>query len=207
MRIGRIMAADLKSGICTATLIGKSCMVTAGHCASILDLIQFDVPDSTFTGQVRHPAEENVYNVDKGSIVYRDNSIGRDWTVFRVAPNSKTGALPGDLYGHYIVSFDGVSYGDPVRITGYGTDTQKTRNFVQQTSDGLIVSTDRSLSYQVDTTGGNSGSSIILDGTDYVIGIHTHGGCGYGDDSGNFGTDAAQSPDFQKAVNDCLAQE
>jgi hypothetical protein len=41
----------------------------------------------------------------------------------------------------------------------------------------VSVSTANALAYTADTTGGNSGSPVILEATGQVIGVHTHGGC------------------------------
>src|SRR5690606_34407721 len=71
----------------------------------------------------------------------------------------------------------------------------------QQTSTGPFDSLNgTTLAYVSDTTGGNSGSPVILHGTDQAVGIHTHGGCSSSGGS-NKGTSSLFSP-LQQALGD-----
>ena len=57
---------------------------------------------------------------------------------------------------------------------------------MQHTHNGLIAGASlSSLQYAVDTTGGDSGSPVINDGTGEAIGIHTHAGCSAGGGANN----------------------
>ena len=95
--------------------------------------------------------------------------------------------------------------GTPINITGYGSTTSPvspTWYLVQKTHTGpKVTSTTGSpnpISYQTDTTGGNSGSPVVDESTGEAIGIHTHAGCSSTD--GNNGTHLAHTG-VQNALN------
>jgi V8-like Glu-specific endopeptidase len=98
-------------------------------------------------------------------------------------------------------------YGAELRVTGYGKDSDPDRNFSQQTHSGdhAGVFGDSELRHRIDTMGGNSGSTIINEATQEIIGIHTHGGCSTAEDSANAGTSLAKNQEFVNAVKACLA--
>jgi hypothetical protein len=80
-----------------------------------------------------------------------------------------------------------------VRITGYGVDgpspdfgdppPNNADNATQQTHSGpyngetVVGASEVYLEYEADTQPGNSGSQVIVNGTDITIGIHAEGGC------------------------------
>ena len=66
-------------------------------------------------------------------------------------------------------------------------------------SKGLIL-------HRVDTQGGNSGSSIINESTQKIVGIHTHGGC-FTMGGTNIGTLLANHDKAQEAIKSCLQWE
>ena len=118
--------------------------------------------------------------------------VGNDWAVFQVLPNTQTGLMPIDAQG---AAFTVSNTASPstVRITGFGVDGPPPRfgnppprnadNQTQQTHTGTLTENSGgpnagTLRYAVDTQGGNSGSPVIVEGTDTTIGIHTNGGCG-----------------------------
>jgi V8-like Glu-specific endopeptidase len=197
---------------CTATMIGRSCAISVGHCVGSLEKLSFNVPLSVNT-QAQPSKPEDVYLRTKDFLRYKDSGAGNDWAVIRVLPNKITGQYPGDVQGFYKVNLDRpVRKGDTVRITGHGVDRQDDiRNFAQQTHTGKLVKVgsfwNRSkLGYTVDTMGGNSGSSIIHELTQEIIGVHSHGGC---TESGSFneGTLISKNKIFKQVIQECLEWE
>jgi len=172
---------------CTSWMINdcNHCFLTAGHCASGVNMVEFNVPLSSTGGSIRHPGPQDQYAVDPASKQTNGGQgVGDDWTYFGVFPNSNTGLTPHQANGGQ--AFDLLSTPPPVsgqimRVTGYGSTTspvsptwylvQKTHSAPYSTFSGTTIR------YVVDTTGGNSGSPVFLDGTNLAIGIHTHGGC------------------------------
>ncbi len=205
-KVGRILERNAPAG-CTITLIGRSCVISAGHCTSTFELAEFNVPLSR-SGRITHPDEKDIYEADRSSLVYKDNGQGDDFSVFRLKSNKITGQYPGDVQGYYKVSFAQPRVGAMVRITGYGADSsQGDRNYAQQTHVGPISQISGSiLSHQVDTMGGNSGSSVILEETQEIVAIHTHGGCGtsYGS---NASTLISAHAALKTAIQNCLKAE
>ena len=205
-KIARVQQRTAPAG-CTMTMIGRTCAISAGHCVSTFEVAEFNTPASR-GGRVQHPDPEDIYEVDKETLVYRNQGRGQDYAVVRLKANEITGKLPGDAQGFYEVSFDMPSEGDTIRITGYGADrSQGDRNYAQQTNTGPIYSIEGSiLNHRADTMGGNSGSSVILESTQQIIGIHTHGGC-YSRGGSNSSTLIATQEEFKSAISECLRFE
>ena len=61
-RIGRI-SSDESQLKCTATLIGKNCAITAGHCVALLNYVEFNVPLS-IDGKPQSSDEDDKYYPD-----------------------------------------------------------------------------------------------------------------------------------------------
>lgn len=203
-RVGRVLRPGDPAG-CTVTLIGKGCAITAGHCVSTFGIVEFNTPVSA-NGRIQNSKPEDIYKVDNTRVVSTDGGVGNDFAVIHLMPNDITGLMPGDAQGYYPVAKESPAVGDIVRITGYGADySDEDRNFAQQTNTGPIaVINGTSLHHQVDTMGGNSGSSIILESTGEIIGIHTHGGCSsWGGENGS--TLIAAHEKLQAAIASCLA--
>ena len=57
-----------------------------------------------------------------------------------------------------------------------------------------------------DTMGGNSGSSIIRESDEMIVGIHTNGGC-YSRGGSNSATVISENQELVKAIRACLAEE
>jgi hypothetical protein len=185
---------------CTTWLFNDTnhMFLTAGHCGiSSGDVQQFNVPLSTSTGALVAPPPEHQYSVDPASV--RSNGgggIGNDFCYFGCFVNSNTGLTAYQRQGaHYTIatSVPAVA-GQNIRIIGYGTTgspVSPTFNQVQKThsgprvtpTTGVIATT---VSYQTDTTGGNSGSPVEDTASGLSIGIHTHAGCSA--TAGNNGT-------------------
>ena len=174
--------ARLQPQGCTSWLIDdcNHCLLTAGHCGG-QQVVEFNVPLS-IGGVIQHPGPQDQYAIDAGSERLGGlGAIGDDWGYFGVFANSVTGLFPHEANGH---QFFHVQAPLPaittqfVRVTGYGGGPTSAWEQVQKTHAGPFVSlVGTTLSYTVDTTGGNSGSPIVLDATDQALGIHTHGGC------------------------------
>jgi len=172
---------------CTSWMINdcNHCFLTAGHCAgSGLQVVQFNVPLSSSTGSLNHPPPSDQYAVDTASLQSNGGQgIGNDWAYFGVFDNSTTGLSPYVAQGNQafdLINPPSVS-GQNIRITGNGSTSapvSPTWYLVQKTHSGPYFSfSGTTVRYTTDTTGGNSGSPVILDGTNNAIGIHTHGGC------------------------------
>ncbi len=206
-KVARILQPTARAG-CTVTMIGKVCAISAGHCYSTFAIAEFNTPESDSSGRIQHPAPEDIYEVDKDSVVYNNGGYGNDYAVLRLRGNSITGALPGVLQGSYPVSFKAPKKDDLVRITGYGADSNDNdRNFAQQTHSGPVYETRGSvLNHRADTMGGNSGSSVINEETGEIVAIHTHGGCS-SRGGANASTLIAANQDAKDDITACLKWE
>ncbi len=188
----RVLSTDPRAGRllpigCTGWIIDdcNSCQLTAGHCSTSpgsLDVLQFNVPLSTSSGSLQHPPPQHQYAVDDSSTQSNGGQgVGNDYAYFGCFPNSNTGLTPVQAQGqrYTLVAPPAFNASHDIRITGYGTRSSPPEwNQVQETHAGpwTLYSGTR-LSYQADTTGGNSGSPVIHDPSGLAIGIHTHGGC------------------------------
>jgi V8-like Glu-specific endopeptidase len=177
---------------CTGWLIDGGAFLTAGHCdTSGAQTVEFNVPASLADGTNVAPAVRDQYRIAAGSMVSQNGGQGNDWAVFRVVPNTETGLMPAAVQG---ATFQLSNTQNPaqVRITGYGVDgpgpgfgaggPRDATNQTQQTHSGALGGntggpTSGTLSYSTDTQGGNSGSPVLIEGTDTAIGIHTNAGC------------------------------
>ena len=174
---------------CTAWLFTDhgNRMLTAAHCGPAGgDVIQFNVPLSSSGGATRNPGPEDQYPVDNSSVQDSIGGIfiGNDWAYFGVFDNSNTGMSPGQSYGvnHDLAESPISVDGRPIRITGYGSTSSPVPAswyLVQKTHVGPLSSIfGNTVRYVTDTTGGNSGSAILDENNQQVIGIHTNAGCG-----------------------------
>ncbi|MAE75160.1 MAG: hypothetical protein CL675_13790 [Bdellovibrionaceae bacterium] len=201
----RMVRSTTGTAGCTATMIGPTCMVSAGHCTSTLAVAQFNVPGESDQGP-RYSKPEDQYPLVE-ILDSQNGGQGRDWAVFRVNRNPITNKFPGELQGMVGLSIEAPGPGTQIAIVGYGSDDERSRNFTQQADTGEIVRVDGpTLRYVIDTMPGNSGSSVLDRATNKIIGIHTHGGCSRSGGS-NAGTALAHVPRFQEAVQACLSQD
>ena len=208
-RVGRLVSQVGGNGMCTATLIGPSCAITAGHCESVFNVLEFRVPMSTPSGRLVASDPKFQYELDRNFVMKSYSSNGRDWAVLKFLPNSVTGYLPGDVQSWYSVSFANPPLGSTLRIVGYGTGQDEYRG-VQRSHYGVLSDGGHwnrpVLTYRVDTMGGNSGSSIVDAQSGYIIGIHTNGGC-HTKGGVNRGTSIAYNLELQQAIQACIASE
>lgn len=205
-KIARALGSLTARGGCTITMIGKRCAISAGHCDSTFDFVQFNVPESSDRGIINHSSSEDTYRVDKDTIVSVDRGAGNDWAVMQILPHADTGKLAGEENGFYEVAFDGLDVGDSVSVTGYGYDANDPeRNFTQQNHEDVVVSLNGAvLKHTIDTMGGNSGSSVIRTSDRKIVAVHTHGGCAYG---GNSSTYIKERIRLKSAIRSCLTND
>ncbi len=199
-RSARVLPAQ-----CTAFMIDDQThnFLTAGHCASGLGVVQFNVPPSNpSTGAIVNPAPEHQYPVDPASVQSTFTGIGNDWAYFGAFPNSNTGLTPFQAQGSFYFTANTAPpvQSQIIRITGYGTDnTPLSANQTLQTDTGPYTSRSGTIvRYAVDTTGGNSGSGVFDISQNQIIGIHTNAGC-TGTGGANQGT-AIQNTGLQNAI-------
>ncbi|MFM9958711.1 MAG: DUF4394 domain-containing protein [Phycisphaerales bacterium] len=201
-RVARLMPAS-----CTAWLFNDAnrMLLSAGHCGTAAStVVQFNVPLSGPTGTPIFPPPQHQYAVDGLSIQWQQTGLGNDWAYFGVFPNPITGLTPAQAQGQVfnVTPAPAPTTGAQIRITGFGatyTPISPTWNYAQKTHVGAYTARNgNGLNYTPDTTGGNSGSPIILESTGQVIGVHTSGGCG-SSGGANAGT-AFQAPALQNAL-------
>lgn len=205
LRIGRGLKNRQGRAPCSVTLVSKSCVISAGHCHDYLRLIEFNTPLSNGDGLV-HADERDRYDVDRTTLVYKDGGMGNDWAVFKIKPNKITGKRAGEVYGWLPITGRSLRDGDRVSIKGYGAARNPELHFAQKKHKGRMTSASgASISYAVDTTGGNSGSSVVSVRTGEIVGVHAFGGCdsfGY-----NSGTSITDNRRFRAAVKQCIRSD
>jgi len=166
-----------------------------------IQVFELNVPSSLGDGTpvVAHPDDQ--YPIDRASVQWEyggrnstSNSLGQDWALFRINANPNTGLTPYQVYGEFFrLSQEQPNMNESIRITGYGVDNtpagsipslfnRNSDNVTSQTDTGAYVGESQinngmQHQYQVDTTGGNSGSPITHENSGFAIGIHTTGGC------------------------------
>ncbi|KAI3636569.1 hypothetical protein MIR68_005398 [Amoeboaphelidium protococcarum] len=202
---------------CTGWLIDDEhhCFLTAGHCYREFpqpSVMQFNVPLSFKNGTIVHPHPNDQYVFDQSSISYSNGGIGRDYMYVGVFANSNTGKaafeVQQDWFNTTMIRDTKSLVGKNLTINGYGvvrtpfSIRYKSQTLQTHTNPLVTYSTTfpgrngrhfaSALHYQVDTTGGNSGSAIeatLDDGSKVAVGIHTHGGCSrYSSQNTNSGT-------------------
>jgi len=198
---GRLMSIG-----CTGWIIPNGKIVTAGHCLGGANVMEFNVPISLPNGTTQHPPPEDQYSVNSSTIVGTGSGVGNDWGVFEVFPNSITGLMPHEAQGSYFTLQQNLGP-DSIRITGYGVDgpppgygngPRDSTNQTQQTQSGPNAgSSGTTMRYVTDTQGGNSGSPVIDEASGFALGVHTHGGCSSGNNSGT----SFFHPNFWAAVD------
>jgi len=201
-RVGRIMPTA-----CTGWLFNDTnkMALSAGHCnISASSVLQFNVPLSTVAGTPVFPAPEHQYAVDPLSLQWAQTGLGDDWAYFGVYPNPNTGLTPGQAQAQYfnLANAAAPTAGAQARVTGFGSvvaPIPPTWNYVQKTGAGPYTALNgNAIWYAMDTTGGNSGSPVILESSGLAFGVHTAGGCNAS--GGANGGTAIQTPKLQTAL-------
>lgn len=198
---GRLMPVG-----CSASLFNpEGCFVSAGHCMGAAFVMEFQVPFSLSNGSLQHPGPRDQYPVLSSSIEFVNCCVGLDWGYFQCGANTETGLFPIEVQKDYRPIANTIPDEFPVEleIFGYGISLTGELNQTQKRGIGPLLSVQSGFGSQelawfhdVDTTGGNSGSSILYNGE--IIGIVTHctGGCP------NIGT-LINRPDFAAAREAC----
>jgi hypothetical protein len=150
-------------------------MVSAGHCVGGGMVLQFRVPLSNSNCSLNHPPVAEQFPV--AQFLFTNGGVGNDWSVLAAGTNS-VGEKPYERYGVYKpIAETPPSVGQSVTVWGYGIDDPCIYNQVQQTSSGTVQSVSSTyFKHWADTTYGNSGSSMIRNGTE-IVGIATHCPC------------------------------
>jgi hypothetical protein len=170
-------ASRLMPAGCSATTYNTdSCAVSAGHCISGGMVLQFRVPISNPNCSLNHPPVSEQFPVTGQS--FTNAGPGNDWAVMTTGTNN-LGQTAFERYGVFRpIADNSPTVGDLATVWGYGQDNQCTHNHAQQTSGGDITNvTSTLIRYAIDVTFGNSGSSVIRDADDEILGIVTHCCC------------------------------
>lgn len=200
LKIARVHNAVLGKHGCTATLFSDRCLISAGHCANFLKVLEFNVPLSNPDGSINHAKAEDTFLVDPNSLNLGTGGAN-DWAVMKAQPNS-TGHYPGEIFGYYPIGFN-VDANDIITIAGYGQSRLKEYNNVLKIADGIIGKiSDSRLYYQIDTTSGDSGAAIINQNNE-IVGIHTLGGC---NNDYNKGLYIGVNPELMDAITKCVSE-
>lgn len=163
----------------------------------VLDLsgvVEFNVPLSTSSGGVVMADADDQYPIDTGSVEWNfdgeGQGFGKDWAVFSVFPNANNQDVAHVTRGFFRVTREKPAVNHTIRITGYGADDtppgstggRNSRNKTEQTDTGPYKGESSSggniwHTHRADTAGASSGSPIIWESRNIVIGIHTNAGC------------------------------
>lgn len=167
---GRLLPAG-----CTASVWNvESCVVSAGHCISGGDTMQFRVPESNPDCSLNHPPIAEQFPITQS--IFVNGGVGNDWAAMTAGTNN-LGQTPFERYGEFRpIAIVPPSTNDPLAVWGYGVDSECTFSQTQQTDFGSVVSVfTQHFLYNVDATFGNSGSSVVRQGE--ILGIATHCPC------------------------------
>ncbi|MBM4062773.1 MAG: hypothetical protein FJ265_17010 [Planctomycetes bacterium] len=197
---------------CSAWLFSEYAVATAGHCTSGGTggvMLHFNVPLSSASGvpQPAHPDDQYALGP---FLQFLSAGVGQDWATMAAVRNSNTQLFPGQAQGSwYQIATPPAAVSGDLRVTGYGTGNgtlgSPVANQAQKTHAGprVAAAVPDAVCYRADTTGGNSGSPVLLETTGQVIAVHTHGGCGNGIGE-NSGTSTARA-DWTAARQAALA--
>ena len=205
-RIGRLTRGGRGSLHCTATLISKSCAISAGHCTSVSRAIGFDIEPIPNGRSKATP--ENTFRILRNGTTAVDNGPGDDWAVFKIDKNRKTGKYPGETRGFYKLGKLRPSPDQRIINIGYGA-ADNAYSFFQQLGEGLITGTyvegehKNYFEHNADTGSASSGSAIFNQDME-IIGINTHG---HLIKRINIGTVTGDHPELKEAISKCLETE
>ena len=207
-RVGRLVSAGNQFG-CTVSLIGESCVVTAGNCVSH-DYVEFNVPQSV-AGVPQAASIEDRYYLDKTFMRYNVDGVGQQWAVIGLLVNEVSATHAGKNQGYFTTANKKAPKNTPIKVISYGYRNSHAQgdilNFAQQSSPGVlakgVIFMSSILEHTADTTSGSLGAPIINAGTGEILGVTTHGGCrgGY---TTNSGTSLTGNKAFARAVKECL---
>ena len=165
-RVARLSSSIYGGRGCSGALIGKTCMLTAGHCADMIVSAEFNTRGARKYTGLKSTRPEDIYMVDRKSISkFFKYAGGEDWAVFRLKKHKRIGKYrkrimekqrgidasqrylrysdgyyAGELQGFYETSFSYGKVGDLISITGYGNAKDIRLHNTQQSADGIIMS-------------------------------------------------------------------
>jgi hypothetical protein len=168
--VGRLMPTG-----CTASVWNEqSCLVSAGHCVGGTMVIEMNVPLSDPDCGLNHPPIADQFPIT--AVQFDNGGPGNDWSVMRTGDNGQ-GQSIYERYGQLrTISTSPPVSSQMINVWGYGVDTECTLSQSQQRSTGSVsVVSGLWFTHTADTTGGNSGSSVIR--ANQIVGIATHCPC------------------------------
>lgn len=200
--VGRLRKKKRGFLFCTGALIGRSCMITAGHCAPVMQYVGFDI--EVVENRFRYATKENLFEVDRQSRVLKSNGKGYDWAVIRLNRNKYTSRYPGDDRPPLKVSYSTPEVGTSISTIGYG-GAENLYSYSQQEGMGQLEGVfERYIEHDSDTKGGSSGAPLFNTETEEIIGIHTHGNC---KERFNIATRIEKNTELIEAITSCLEWE
>ena len=179
-RVGRLINSSAIA-ICSGGLVSaNSCYLSAGHCLAggTAFAVEFNCPQSTPGGAVVHPGPQDQYPMNTLTLAFVNGGLGNDWAVARLFDNTTTGLPASLVQGHYVLASAIPAGGTLIRVTGFGV-AQGVLNASNQTATGPLTTpgTGTWVGYLVDVNSQNSGSTLIRESDQTVIGICTHAAC------------------------------
>ena len=191
---------------CSVYISANGSLLTAGHCRALIvggfDVVEFDIPLSNSDGTLNFANINSQYPINTGSVQFENAGVGNDWCVFNC--NNGNAGLPPAWGQQSFFRLANDFNPATVRITGCGIDAGTANQTLQThsgalTSENVVTANNVNLRYTVDTEPANSGSPVIWNGTRFVLGVHTHGGCTSTGGS-NAGT-SFEADDVEIAIN------
>lgn len=198
-RSGRILGVGCSGWIISAATsnANERLHLSAGHCFATGQVLQFNVPASSTACALVMPSANFQFAIDSGTgSISNNGGIGNDYWVFKCFPNSNTGLTTFQAMGQAFALATTMPATNTTLVNwGYGVDgtaandganasscscasPNGARNQTQQTHTGPLTGvTGSTVTHQVDTCGGNSGSVVAINSSGVAIAIHTNAGC------------------------------
>ena len=205
---------DYQGGVC-----GSNTQPDGTNDLQAGSIVEWNVPASNANGATNPSAPEDQYPINFSNLTFNHvcGGFGTDWAVFHLNPNSVNSDNPHVSHNWHRISRETPPANDTIRITGFGSDNTpvgttgggNAQNSTSQTDTGPFVTEQNDGSggfmhrYQVDTTGGNSGSPVLWTNTspDVTIGIHVQAGCSPTDGSGSNRGTSFENNALENAIN------
>jgi V8-like Glu-specific endopeptidase len=179
---------------CSGTMIGPNQFLTAGHCFD-READGWRLPNVNGTSEVIPSSEIATrmhvnfeYQVDPTGVLRGEHRVavksliehrlgGLDFAILELA------GAPGDTFGIERLAPSDAGVGTTIAIIGHPAGVPKRI----EAGTVLAFDGDRIEYDDIDTLGGNSGSSILRSPDGAIVGVHTNGGCTQGADGANSG--------------------
>ena len=175
--IGQLMYGS--KGKCTATLISKTAVVTAGHCVHEGNGGDWKCPTSFAPGRQDASDPFGRYDVDFITTYHTWKAEG-DWRydVAVISLKAKGGILPGDGLGGRFFPTKASNDADVLKgteIVGYPKDKDTGTMWTSRTCPHFDTGIPEITKYTCDTEGGMSGSGYTEFSTRRIYGVHAYG--------------------------------